>query len=83
MDFEDNAKDKNSDISITNNINPMIYANLNKDFYITNPIKFILLNKVIISSNINSNDLIKQLCNSYMKNKYTKVVKYKKMTKIT
>lgn len=61
----------------------MIYANPNKDFCITNQVKFILLNKVIISNSINSNDLIKQLCNSYMKSKYTKVVKYKKMTQIT
>lgn len=77
--FKNNVEDKNSDINPTSNINFMVYANTNKNFYITNQIKSTLLSKVINTSNIDLDNLIKLLCNPYIKNKYIKVVKYKKI----
>ncbi len=42
-----------------------------------------LLNKVINTSNIDPNNLVKQLYNFCIKSKYIKIVKYKKITLIT
>lgn len=78
-DSKNNVKDENSDVNPASNTNLAVYANINKDFYITNQVKFTMLNKVISISSIDSNNLIKQLCNLCIENKYTKVIKYIKM----
>lgn len=63
FNFKDNNKDKN------------FKPNFNNSFVLIT----ILFNKITIINNINFNDIVKQLCNSYIKSKYIKIIKHKKI----